>query len=194
MSTKSSFKKISLGEFKQILADKNNDEVDKYDLPPRLKMQSSNKNDEFEHIEIIIDYTDELCSKVINHGKDGYLIDGFAGRYNICVDKMCNWISKTAVNINEGIYQPDFHSAVKISISACIHYWDKRLMDEINSENWDAVPVIKSILNGLMRTTPDQLTKDLYNNLHSDTAQDIYNQKQNADLATLEGNLVGTSI
>ena len=107
---------------------------------------------------------------------------------------MCNWISKTAVNINEGIYQPDFHSAVKISISACIHYWDKRLMDEINSENWDAVPVIKSILNGLMRTTPDQLTKDLYNNLHSDTAQDIYNQKQNADLATLEGNLVGTSI
>ena len=192
---KNNFKKITPAEFEQKINKmfSKSDDNDKYDLPTRLKTQMHDKNNEFEPIEIIVDYTEELCSKVINYGKDGYLIDGFAGKYNICVDSMCNWISKTASNINQGMYKPDFHSAVKISISACIHYWNNRLMDEISAENWDAVAVIKSILNGLMRTTPDQLTKGLYNNLHSDTAQDIYDQKENKTLEVFEENLVGTS-
>lgn len=134
---------------------------------------------------IIREYTNELCDKVIEYGREGKLIEGFAGKYNICMDAMCEWISK------EKEY-PDFNSAVKIAVSACVHYWMEELQYAIQKRDWNAVAVIRSILDGLTKSIPKELREGLFTNLKMETAEDRSSQaedeKQRKLMEAMNGN------
>ena len=144
-----------------------------YDNYPNRDMNEDKKPEhdkcihEFdEQQDIIRDYSPQLCTKVIAHGRSGLFIEGFAGKYNVCMDTMCKWLS----NVKE---YPEFNSAVKISISACIHYWNEELNHAITSSDWQSVTPIKGILSEIMKSTPKQLREGLFNNLINKSAEDI---------------------
>ena len=117
------------------------------------------------------DYHPIFCQYVIEHGRGGLLIEGFSGKYNICMDMICKWLSSPTE-------YADFNSAVKISISASIHYWNEELQHSISNGNWEGVRAIKAILADIMRSTPRQLREGLFNNLVVQNADDIAKQKE----------------
>jgi hypothetical protein len=111
----------------------------------------------FENKNIIKKYNPKLCSWVIQHGQEGMFIEGFCGRYNICVDSMNKWLSDKNKK-NEYIYF-EFRSAVKISQSACLHYWNSRLQHAIKNFVLESslIPVIRTIIADIIKTTPTPL-------------------------------------
>ena len=123
--------------------------------------------------DIIWEYSPDLCDKVIEYGRQGKLIEGFAGRYNVSVNAMCEWLSKV------GEY-PEFDDAIKISVSACVHYWTEELQHNMDLQEWTAVSHIRSILADLNKSMPKALRENLYNNLTQQSAEDKA-QKQETD-------------
>lgn len=128
-------------------------------------------NHEFVKYEgIIREYSPELCELIINHGRQGKFIEGFFGKYNICTDEFCKWLS----NKEDKPEYRDFQSAVKISISASIHYWNEVFNFAIDNfiEYAQIIPVIRNILSDIMKSTPKELRENLYDNLQRETADE----------------------
>jgi len=129
--------------------------MSKYDLPPEDEEKPVKPEcvHYFNKSTIIqTKYTNDLCMRVIEHGQSGLFIEGFAGREQVCMDAMCQWLS------NPKEY-PDFNSAVKVSISASIHYWNELLLHALNHFDLfgSSVPVIRQILSDIMKSTPKEL-------------------------------------
>lgn len=115
-------------------------------------------------LDIITDYDDSFCELVIKHGRQGLFIEQFSGKHNICFKMINSWLSDTDT-------YSKFDSAVKISISACLHFWMTRLMDAINNGDWDAVPVLSQIVNNLTKSIPKELRSNLLNDLTPETSE-----------------------
>jgi hypothetical protein len=139
------------------------------------------------HKEIIREYSTDLCTKVIEHGRNGLFIEGFSGRYNVCMDEICKWLS------NPDEYS-DFCSAVKISVSAAIHYWNEELNHAINNTDWQAVTAIRGMLSEIMRSTPKALRENLFNQLSSNSAEDVAKHNENIKQAELMNAMLGGNI
>ena len=137
-----------------------------------------------EGTEICREYTADLCDKIIEHGRAGLYLHGFAGKYNISVIDMCNWLSKPKD-------YPDFATAIRISHSACIHYYNEELLHYIGKQNWDAVSSVKSTLAELMKVTPKELTEGLYSNLAVQTSAEIQAEEQREKDAEFQQNILG---
>jgi len=70
--------------------------MSKYDLPPEDEEKPIKPEcvHYFNKSTIIqTEYTDDLCMRVIEHGQSGLLIEGFAGREQVCMDAMCQFQS-----------------------------------------------------------------------------------------------------
>jgi hypothetical protein len=117
------------------------------------------------------DYDDSLCEKVIEHGRQGYFFESFSGRYNICQEALISWL-----NDKENPNFEDFRSAVKISMSACLHYWNCKLncaLDNFNNLG-GSVPVLKSMISDIMKGMPKGLRAFQFENLEApDTPEEI---------------------
>lgn len=158
-----------------------NTEPDMPDSPPKREQC----HHEFIQDYAIIDvYSDDLCEKVIEYGRQGLFIDGFAGRYNVSIVAMCNWLSKPDE-------YPKFNAAIKISHSACIHYYNQELLHSIQCGDWQAVANIKSILAEIMKTTPKELRENLYNNLRVKTPEELEAEQKAQSHTILLGAMTG---
>jgi hypothetical protein len=115
--------------------------------------------------EIIRAYNFDLCSMVITHGQNGLFIEGFSGRYNVCFNAICDWLSSS-----DPIYD-DFKSACKISVSACIHFWNEELNHAVMERNWAAVAAIKTILADIMKSMPKGLRENMLADLAPEDAE-----------------------
>jgi hypothetical protein len=133
---------------------------------------------------VIRGYSSDLCNKVIEHGRNGLFIEGFSGRYNVCMDEICRWLSEP-----EGYRE--FCSAVKISVSACIHYWNEELTYAIGNGDWSAVTAIRGMLSEIMRSTPKALRENLFNNLNVKDAEEIAEHNENMKQAELMNAMLG---
>ncbi len=107
-----------------------------------------------DNLELITEYTDGLCEKVIRHGQEGYIIESFCGRFGIC--------SKTFNTVWLDRERPEyakFRSAVKTSMSAVIYYFNAELIHAI--KNYDtlgsSINVLKGIISDFMKSTPKAL-------------------------------------
>lgn len=145
---------------------------DKYDLPEEKPEFPECQHDFNKSTIIQTEYTDDLCVRVVEHGRNGLFIEGFAGKENVCMDSICQWLS------NPEKY-PEFNSAVKVSISASIHFWNELLLHSLKHFHLcgSAVPVIRQILADIMKSTPKELREGLFNNLHQKTAEEIEREK-----------------
>lgn len=137
--------------------------------------------------EVIREYSADLCVKVIEHGRSGLFIEGFSGRYNVCMDEICRWLS------NPDEYG-NFCSAVKVSVSASIHYWNEELNHAISNADWQAVTAIRGMLSEIMRSTPKALRENLFNHLSSDSAEDVARHNNNIKQAELMNAMLGGNI
>lgn len=125
---------------------------------------------------VITEYSPEIDEWVINHGRFGYYIEGFCGEYNVSVDEMMKWLSSPV-----GEYE-EFKTAVKISISASLAYWNQELMHAIKERDFQVINIIKSILADIMRSTPKELRNMQFNNLINKTPEEIAaEEKQKAE-------------
>ena len=130
------------------------------------------------------DYTDDLCEKVIKYGREGKLIEGFAGRFNVCPNSMCKWLS-------EPDKYPDFDSAVKISVSACIHYWLEELQHAIESGDWQYVGLVRNILSDIMKSMPKELREGLFDRLDRESAEDKSKRERNESMGAFVSSVTG---
>lgn len=149
-----------------------------YDVKPEPKLLEppAKCNHVFENEDKIIkEYSPEICEWVIEHGKNGYYIEAFSGKYNVAVDSMTEWLSTP-----KGEYE-DFKSAFKISISAALYYWNQELIHALDHMDTcaDKIPHIRSILADIMKSTPKALREMQFNNLRPKTAQEIEAEKEN---------------
>ena len=141
--------------------------MSKYDKLAYDEIIENPKAPECEHIfslenTIIRDYTIDLCDKIIKHGREGYFIESFSGRYNICTESMVNWI-----NSKDNKEYDDFRSALKISMSASFHYWNCELIHALKnfSELGASIPVLRGILGDIVKTMPKGLRDMQFENL-----------------------------
>jgi hypothetical protein len=130
------------------------------------------------------EYSPDLCDNIIDHGRSGLYLHGFAGKYNISVIDMCDWLSKPKE-------YPDFVTAVRISHSACIHYYNEELLHFMTLQDWAAVAQVKATLAELMKVTPKELTEGLYSNLSVQTAASIQEEEQRDKDAEFQQNIMG---
>jgi len=151
--------------------------MSKYDLPEAPVAREPCAHTFANVKKVRTEYGDDLCEKVINYGREGKRIEAFAGKFNVCVNKMCEWLS------NPQKYSA-FDSAVKVSQSACIHYWLEELQHAISACDWQAVAQIRSILSDLNKYIPKELSEGLFNNLKQRTADDLARENE---LKTEEG-------
>lgn len=137
--------------------------------------------------EIVREYNPDLCNQLIEYGREGLLfIDGFAGKYNVCVDKIWEWINST-----EEEYE-DFRSAYKICVTACIHYWNEELVYAVNNRDWQAVTAIRNILSEVVKTVSKGVKEGvLAGNVPEDADEKAKKQQlqiQQRALSLLSGN------
>ena len=64
--------------------------------PPELEQEDRElcAHEFVKSTKILRDYSNDLCNKVIEHGRKGLLIEGFSGKYNVCTDAICKWLSE----------------------------------------------------------------------------------------------------
>jgi hypothetical protein len=138
--------------------------------PPPVKCEHIFENE----ANIIKDYDPEICNWVIEHGKQGYYIEAFQGKYNVSVDAMMDWLSSP-----KGQFE-DFKNAFKISISASLYYWNQELIHALDNMDTcaDKIPHIRSILADIMKSTPKALREMQFNNLRPKTAQEIADEQE----------------
>lgn len=158
--------------------------MSKYDLPEEKEQPPECPHNFNKSTIIQTEYTDDLCDMIIEYGRQGYNIDGFAGRYNICVNSLCEWLSQPEK-------YPQFDSAVKIAQSAVIHYLNEELQHNIKLGDWQAVANIKAIINECMKAMPKRLTDNMYNNLKLKTPEQLEEEKRFKDLKMFQGNVTG---
>lgn len=140
----------------------------RYDIDDVPELQSDNIEDvapppKCEHVfehdsDIITEYSTELCEKVIEYGRGGMLIEGFSGKFKVCTNAICRWLSLPKE-------YPEWDSAVKISVSACVHYWQEELHHAMDQTDWTAVQNIRMILADINKSMPKQLREGLFDNL-----------------------------
>lgn len=163
-------------------------EMNNYDIDNHVKEEKQKCVHTFvDGNTIQTEYTPDLCDKVMEYGKQGFLIEGFSGRYNVCTDAMCKWLSKPDE-------YPEFNSAVKISISACIHYWQHELQFALEQGDYQAVQVIRSIISDMMKSTPKQLRENLFDTLHRKTAEELAEENDDNRLKSFMGAVTGNNI
>lgn len=161
--------------------------MSKYDLP-----EESVKKDpppicehKFDDVKkTITEYADHLCLLLIKHGQSGFFIEGFSGRHGVSLIAICEWLSNSTK-------YPDFNSALRVAHSACIHYYNEELIHAIKLGDWQAVAQIKSILEGIMKTTPKELREGLLSNLKQKTYEEIEDEQKRADREKFKDELRG---
>jgi hypothetical protein len=142
---------------------------------------------QFEGLEVIYDYDQRLCDLVIQYGREGNKIEGFAGKYNINPDAMSSWLSDAG-----GKTEPEFTIACKISVCACYHYWNglythtlKQCMAE--KDGFEALPHIYNVVKEIEKSMPNTINP--FTNLVSLSAEE--KKKHNlADNITEVSNLL----
>lgn len=150
---------------------------DDYSSPPEKKDYPPTIH-EFRNTDgVIYEYADEICNWIIDYGRQGFFIEGFAGKYNISQDSMTDWLNAPKEEFIE------FKAAVKLCMSAAIHYWQEELMNAINNDNYDRVGIIKSVLSDLMRITPKSLRELQFANLEPAAAPDNSEKKKDDHLS-----------
>lgn len=139
---------------------------------------------------IITEYNPDLCRLVIEHGEEGYFIENFAGHHFIDIDKMLEWLSSP-----EGEYM-EFKSSFKISISACLYYWNVRLMDSLNDieQYGSLIPVIKGILSDLNKSIPSELRDFCFGGFKVKSAEELELEKKKNKDKTLQSAFTGINI
>ena len=158
--------------------------MSKYDLPEAPVAREPCTHTFANVKKVRTEYGDDLCEKVINYGREGKRIEAFAGKFNVCVNKMCEWLS------NPQKY-PEFDSAIKVSQSACIHYWLEELQHAISACDWQAVAQIRSILSDLNKYIPKELSEGLFNNLKQQSAEDRVEEARQDKLRAFMGASTG---
>lgn len=140
---------------------------------------------------IISDYSEELCEWVIEHGQAGFLIEGWCGKYSVCVDSMNKWLSEKDAKGN--YTYPEFRSAVKISQSACLHYWCGLLNHSIQNfmVAGSMIPIIRNIISDIIKTTPTPLRDMQFDNLHTETQEQIDRRNKSQNQAGFVDALTG---
>jgi hypothetical protein len=121
---------------------------------------------------IVSEYSDELCTKLINHGRTGLFIEAFIGKYNIANSKFNDWISSS-----DEIYD-NIKAAYNISISACIYVWNTRLINCVDAGDWQAVAQIKAILSELMKLMPTKQYRDGFTDGYNPESQEEKDKKK----------------
>lgn len=161
----------------------------KFDLPedkPEIPVCEHKFN---KATEIQTEYSDDLCERVVEHGQHGLFIEGFAGKEKVCMDSICKWLSNP-------IDYPEFNSAVKVSISASIHFWNELLLHSLNHFDLcgSAVPVIRQILADIMKSTPKELRDGLFNNLHQKSAEELEAEEKGKQQVKLVDAMTGGAV
>lgn len=121
---------------------------------------------------IVSEYSDELCTKLIDHGRKGLFIEAFIGKYNIANSKFNDWISSS-----DEIYD-NIKAAYNISISACIYVWNTKLINYVDAGDWDAVPPVKAILSELMKLMPTKRYRDGFTDGYNPESQEEKDKKK----------------
>ena len=125
--------------------------------------------------ELVTEYTPDLCAKVIDFCRQGYFVEGFAGKFNICSKTLHSvWLDRQNAEYEE------FRSAVKTAKSALIYYYNSKLKDYIDDEeSTNKIGIIRSILSDLMRTVPVALTQLQFEDVDlNETAENRAKRKQ----------------
>lgn len=138
---------------------------------------------------IITEYTSDLCEKIIEHGRQGHFIETFSGAYNVCSDKMGDWINKKDDNRYD-----EFRSAVKISQSATLHYWNCELINAVKNykDLGSLIPSLRGILSDIMKTTPKGLRDLQFDNLIApDTPEERKTKNKSDELKKLQSAFMG---
>jgi hypothetical protein len=121
-------------------------------------------NHDFFNHEMIIEYTDDMCEKVFEYGREGNHIEGFCGEYKICHKSFANWLSSPEEKYSK------FQSAVNMSISASLAYWHKELKHAISTRNYEVLVHLRAIVDGIMKITPKVLRDKQYENVGDEGA------------------------
>jgi hypothetical protein len=129
----------------------------KYDnvkIPKNDNDETPKCKHEFTEGNLITEYSDNLCIKLIQFGREGNFIQGFPGKYNIC-SKTFNsvWLDR------ENTKYEKFRSAAKTAMSACFHFYNSELLHAIaNYETLGpSIPILRSILMDLIKMTPKSI-------------------------------------
>ena len=120
---------------------------------------------EFEEgTDIVRDYHEGLCVLVIMHGRAGYFFESFAGRFNICPTAMFDWISE-----KDSDTYVNFRSSVKIAMSACLHFWNCKLIHALDNFAilGDIIPTVRAMIKDLTGSMPKELRNMQFENLVS---------------------------
>jgi hypothetical protein len=120
-------------------------------------------------------YSDDLCKKLIDHGREGLFIEAFIGKYNISNSKFNDWISR-----GDAIYD-NIKAAYNISISACIYVWNTRLVNAVDDGEWQAVAQIKAILSELMKLMPTKQYRDGFTDGYNPETQEQKESKKKVE-------------
>lgn len=110
---------------------------------------------EFVDSEVANEYDPRMCGELIQYGREGLLIEGFVGKYNINQVNFNKWITAPA-----GEYE-ELKAAKHICLSACIHVWSSRLNHAVKNCDWQAVANIKSIIADIMKSIPKHFREGL---------------------------------
>lgn len=97
---------------------------------------------------IVNEYQEWMCKALINYGREGLFIEGFAGKHNINQMKFNQWITAP-----DGEYEA-LKAARNICFSASIHVWCSRLNHAVRNADWQAVEKLKAIIADIMKSVP----------------------------------------
>lgn len=78
-------------------------------------------------------YNPKYCHEVIEHMKEGYSLESFAGKIGVCKDSLYAW--KDA--------HPEFSDAIKMAQAACQFKWEHRLGQAVTDpKGMNVTPII----------------------------------------------------
>lgn len=77
-------------------------------------------------------YKPEYCKELLDHMREGFTLESFAGRIGVCRDTLHEWS-----NTHE-----DFSDATKRGKAASQYAWESKLKQSVDDKSVNAVPVL----------------------------------------------------
>ena len=123
--------------------------------------------------ELITKYDDSYCEKVIDFARDGFFLEGFAGKFNISSEVLFGeWLNKDKEEYRK------FQSCYKTAQSCLINYYNNLFISAIQSGNYEILNTVKAILVELMKSVPKEFKSFLYGDLVIEDESERKNKKK----------------
>lgn len=133
---------------------------------------------DFQKMLIITEYNKELCTMIMEHGRNGFSIETFCAKYNIPPSKIKKWYKE----------EEDFTDALDLAVSWQQLFWEEKLQEAIDESDKEGVKASQFMLDKIFKYQSFEGIKGLPKN-EKTSQQRIPNSSDKDILNELMGNL-----